>query len=110
VFVQIGVIDAGNFKGEAELEHLQTSAKSEVARYVDFVKREGYYAKGYSSIGNDVVDEIEKTAPKLLERFPNLVCFGGQVVFPNDSLLTRWLHNYTVFAIQRTFYQQGIPL
>ena len=109
VFVQVGVIDAGNFKGEAELEGLQTSAKSEVARYVDFVKREGYYAKGYSSIGIDVVDEIEKTAPKLLERFPNMVCFGGQVVFPNDSLLTRWLHNYTVFAIQRTFYQQGIP-
>ncbi len=109
VFVQVGVIDAGNFKGEAELEGLQTSAKSEVARYVDFVKREGYYAKGYSSIGIDVVDEIEKTVPKLLERFPNMVCFGGQVVFPNDSLLTRWLHNYTVFAIQRTFYQQGIP-
>lgn len=109
VFVQVGVIDAGNFKGEAELEGLQVSAKSEVARYVDFVKREGYYAKGYSSIGIDVVDEIEKTVPKLLERFPNMVCFGGQVVFPRDSLFTRWLHNYTVFAIQRTFYQQGIP-
>ena len=109
VFVQVGVIDAGNFKGEAELEGLQASAKSEVARYVDFVKREGYYAKGYSLIGIDVVDEIEKTVPKLLERFPNMVCFGGQVVFPRDSLFTRWLHNYTVFAIQRTFYQQGIP-
>ena len=109
VFVQVGVIDAGNFKGEAELEGLQASAKSEVARYVDFVKREGYYAKGYSSIGIDVVDEIEKTVPKLLKRFPNMVCFGGQVVFPRDSLFTRWLHNYTVFAIQRTFYQQGIP-
>ncbi len=109
VFVQVGVIDAGNFKGEAELEGLQASAKGEVARYVDFVKREGYYAKGYSSIGIDVVDEIEKTVPKLLERFPNMVCFGGQVVFPRDSLFTRWLHNYTVFAIQRTFYQQGIP-
>jgi len=38
-----------------------------------------------------------------------MVCFGGQVVFPNDSLLTRWLHNYTVFAIQRALYQQGVP-
>lgn len=109
VFVQIGVIDAGNFKGEAELDHLQASIKNEVGRYVDFVKHEGYFAKGFSSIGNDIVDEIEKTVPKLLERFPNMVCFGGQVVFPHDSLLTRWLHNYTVFAIQKTFYQQGIP-
>lgn len=109
VFVQIGVVDAGNFKGEAEIEHLKTSAKDEVNRYVDFVKREGYYAKGYSSIGNDVVDEIEKIIPKLLERFPNMVCYGGQVVFPKDSLFTRWLHNYTVFAIQRVLYRQGIP-
>src|SRR5665647_3567849 len=31
----------------------------------------------------------------------NAVFFGGQIVFPNDSIFTRWLHNYTVFASQR---------
>ncbi|MGH7599988.1 MAG: hypothetical protein ACREOI_26845 [bacterium] len=117
VLAQLGMVrhwwrkrkTAGNSKGEAEIEHLQTMAKSEVERYVDFVKREGYYAKGFSAVGIDVTDEIEKMAPKLAERFPNMVCFGGQVVFPRDSFLSRWLHNYTVFAIQRIFYQQGIP-
>ncbi|OGX33252.1 MAG: amino acid transporter, partial [Omnitrophica WOR_2 bacterium RIFCSPLOWO2_02_FULL_50_19] len=39
VFVQIGVIDAGNFKGAEELERLEAHAKSEIERYADFVKQ-----------------------------------------------------------------------
>jgi hypothetical protein len=38
-----------------------------------------------------------------------VVFFGGQLVFPQDSFITRWLHNYAVFALQRKFYQQGFP-
>ena len=40
---------------------------------------------------------------------PDVVFFGGQLVFPKDTLLTRFLHNYTVFAIQQRFYHKGIP-
>jgi hypothetical protein len=74
------------------------------------MKDHGYYAEGISSVGIDVVEEVSKVASQLLERFPHAVFFGGQLVFPHDSLLTRWLHNYTVFAIQRKFYYMGIPL
>jgi hypothetical protein len=38
------------------------------------------------------------------------VFFAGQIVFPEDSFITRWLHNYTAFAIQRRFYTKGIPI
>ena len=109
VFVQIGVLDAGNFKGAMEIENLQAEAKKEVDRYVDYMKRHGYYAEGFSSIGNDVIDEVSKISPKILERFPQSVFFGGQLVFPQDSFLSRFLHNYIVFAIQRKFYHEGIP-
>jgi amino acid transporter len=37
VFVQIGVIDAGVFKGAEEIENLQTQTKNEVKGYVDLI-------------------------------------------------------------------------
>ncbi|MCJ7508117.1 MAG: APC family permease [candidate division Zixibacteria bacterium] len=110
VFFQVGTVDAGNFKGKAEIGSLENYIKSELDRYVDFVKRKGFYAEGVYSIGTEVVDEIAKIAPKILERFPNAVFFGGQLVFPKDTLLSRWLHNYTAFAVQRKLYHEGIPV
>ncbi|MBI4596344.1 MAG: APC family permease [Candidatus Tectomicrobia bacterium] len=110
IFVQIGVIDAGNFKGTAELERLQKQVKNDVDKYVDFMERHGYYAEGIFSIGIDVVDEVAQIAPQVLQRFPQSIFFGGQIVLPRETLLSRWLHNYTVFAIQRRFYQLGIPV
>jgi hypothetical protein len=110
VFLQVGVVDAGVFKGSAEIERLKTQVKRELDQYVDFMKRSGYYAEGVSAIGVDVIDEVAELAPTILKRFPYAVFFGGQLVFPEDSLLTRGLHNYTVFALQRRLYHQGIPI
>ncbi len=73
------------------------------------MKRHGYYAEGFYSIGIDVADEITTIAPKILERFPQAVFFGGQLVFQEETFLSRLLHNYIVFAVQRRFYHQGIP-
>jgi hypothetical protein len=110
VFVQIGVIDAGNFKGAEELEKLEAHAKSEIDRYVDFVDKHGYHAEGMFNIGTDVIDEASTLAPQIAEKYPQAVFFGGQIVFPRETFLTRLLHNYTVFSMQRKFYHEGIPL
>jgi len=109
VFVQIGVIDAGVFKGIEEIESLQKDVQEGVNKYIDFIEKYGYYAEGLTSIGTDVVDEIEKMAPQILQKFPNAVFFGGQIVFPNGSILARWLHNFTVFSSQKKLYTKGIP-
>jgi amino acid transporter len=82
VFVHIGVVDAKNFKGPAEVERLQAQVRDELDRYVDFMKRHGHYAEGFFSIGIDIVDEIAQVTPKILERFPNSVFFGGAACFP----------------------------
>lgn len=110
VIVQVGIVDAGAFKGSSELERLQSHINEEVNLYVNYIKSEGYYAEGMPLIGIDAVEEITQAAPKISERFPNSIFFGGQLVFPEEIFLSRWLHNYTVFAIQRKFYYQGIPI
>lgn len=110
IFVEIGVVDAGNFKGITEIENIRAQIKNDLDRYINFMQRHGYYAEGFYSIGVDVVDEISQITLKILERFSNPVFFGGQLIFPKDSFLSRLLHNYTVFAVQRRLYTKGIPV
>jgi hypothetical protein len=109
LFVEIGVLDAGAFKGPGSIEQLEVQVKEDLDRYIHFVRRQGFYAEGLSSIGVDVVQEVTQLAPKILERFPQAIFIGGQLVFPEDTFLTRWLHNYTLFALQRRLYHKGIP-
>jgi amino acid transporter len=109
-FVQIGVIDAGRFKGIEEVDQLRHYTEDDVQNYVDLMRWHGYYAEGFISIGIDVVEEIEALIPKILKRFPNSTFFGGQLVFPHETLFTRVLHNYTIFTVQRRLYHRGIPM
>jgi amino acid transporter len=109
IFVQVGVIDVGNFKGAQEVGHLETQSKVEVSRYVNLMKRNGFYAEGISEIGVDIIDEVIKITPKITERFPSAMFFGGQLVFEKDSFVHRLLHNHIVFALQRKLYHMGIP-
>ncbi len=109
VFVEIGIIDAGNFKGADEVGHLKVQVHKDVDRYVSFMQSQGCFAEGRSYIGIDVISEAERVAPEILKNYPSAVFFGGQLVFPEETFLTRWLHNHTVFVLQRKFYQQGIP-
>ncbi len=109
VFVEIGLIDAGAFKGSDEVDNLQAHVQKELDGYVEFIKRHGYYGEGISSLSHDVVEGSANLAPKIQERFPQAVFFMGQLVFPEESFLSRLFHNNVVFAVQRRLYHLGIP-
>jgi hypothetical protein len=109
IFVQIGIIDAGNFKGVEDVETLEDQCRKDINKYVHFMRKQGFHAEGIALIGTDVVEEINKIAPRIIEQFPNAIFFGGQLVFPEETYISRWLHNYTVFVMQRAFYAKGIP-
>jgi hypothetical protein len=110
IFVQIGVVDAGNFKGAAEVENLKRHIEGGNQRYVTYMQSRGIAAEAVAEIGIDVVQKAAEMAPAILEKYPNAIFFGGQLVFGKDTFFTRLLHNYAVFALQRRFYQQGLPL
>ncbi|MDO8662140.1 MAG: APC family permease [Candidatus Omnitrophota bacterium] len=109
IFVQVGVVDAGNFKGRDEIGRIESEVKNDLARYIRFMNKQGFYAEGVFEVGTDVVEEVGNIAPKILARFPYAVFFGGQLIFPKDSFAVRFLHNYTVFAMQKKLYREGIP-
>jgi len=107
VFVQVGVLDAGNFKGASEVENLREHSQKEVTRYVTYIGKRGFYSESHIALGTDIVDEAAKLCDVIAERFPQAQFFAGQLVFKDESLVTRWLHNHTVFELQRRLYQHG---
>lgn len=110
VFLQVGVLDAGNFKGINEVENLREHTRREVERYVTYMRRQGFYAEGHFALGTDVVDEAEKLCEEVARRFPQSQFFAGQLVFKDESFFSRRLHNHTVFELQRRLYQDGRPM
>jgi hypothetical protein len=109
VFVGIGVVDAGNFKGVDEIASLREHLREETAKYVEFVRARGGEAEAITAVGHEVITELEKLLPELTKQYPNAVYLGGQLVFERETMMTRWLHNYTAFALQRRLFLRGLP-
>ena len=109
LFVQVGSVDAGNFKGAADIDALRAHTEAEAQRYVQFAQARGYGSKAYTAIGYDVTSELMKLARQAAAEFPNQVFFAGQLLFTYETNLTRWLHNHTVFTLQRQFFLSSMP-
>jgi amino acid transporter len=107
VFVQVGVLDAGNFKGASEVENLREHSQKEVDRYVAYMGKRGFYTEAHIALGTDIVEEAAKLCDVIAGKFPQAQFFAGQLVFKDESMVTRWLHNHTVFELQRRLYQNG---
>ncbi|MCX5748644.1 MAG: APC family permease [Candidatus Saganbacteria bacterium] len=110
VFVQMGLIDASAFRGHDQVEKVERKVKMELDRYIELVRRHGYHTEGFALSGIDTVAELEKIAPKIIKKYPNATFFGGQVIYPNETFFTKFMHNYTLFTIQKHLYAEGIPL
>ena len=109
VFLEIGTLDVGNFKGPQEVEHLQAQVQNDLNRYVELMKKEGFYAEAVWDIGVDAAEQITQIVPTIIERYPGAVFFGGKLLFLNETLLNRLLHNQLVFTIQKRLHRLGIP-
>lgn len=109
IFIEAGIMDAGNFKGRDEIGRLKESIQLDLDRYVSFIRSQGSYAEGHFSVGTDVVDEVVVVSRRIFKHYPKAVFFGGQMVFSRETIFTKILHNQTTFAIQARLHQEGIP-
>src|SRR4029077_14691294 len=62
VFLHVGAVDAGNFKGADELEALRAHTQADADRYAAWARAHGYHAATFTTIGHDVVGEAMKLA------------------------------------------------
>ena len=110
VFLGVGIVDAGNFHGNAELHDLEEKLKGELEKYCTLARYFGHHAEIKYSIGTDVADEIKEEAKTIQKRFPDSVFFVGQFLLPKATAFQRLLHNQTQFAIQNRLSHKGIVM
>ncbi|HZL87867.1 MAG TPA: APC family permease [Pirellulaceae bacterium] len=110
VFISVGVIDSGNFKGVEELGSLKKHVEASLLKYVDLARRLGFASVGYMAFGTDVVDELERLCRVAHRDFPNSVVFAGQLVFQRETWYGALLHNQTAFSLQRRLQWDGIQI
>ncbi len=110
VFISVGVIDSGNFKGSGAVEDLQKYCEKSLAQYVALGQRLGMPSTSLYSVGTDAVDELESDCREVARQFPKSTFFAGQLVFQKDTWLHRLLHNQTAYSLQRRLQWTGVPM
>lgn len=109
VFLQVGVVDAGSFKGSSEVENLKNHINADAERYAGHMRKMGVSAEAVTGIGTDVIEMASELSDEVMKKYPNAVFFGGQLVFARETRFTRLLHNFAVFELQRILFRKGAP-
>ena len=108
IFVSVGEIDSGSFKGIAEIDALKKSVESDLTKYVRLVRSYGFPADYRMGIGTDVADTATELCEALVKEFPRATVFTGKLIFREENPFQKILHNETAFAIQRRLQWKGI--
>ena len=110
IFISVGVIDSGNFKGSGAVEDLRSHCEESLTKYVDLGRRLGMPAFSVLTIDTDAVDGLERACLEIVHKFPKATFFAGQLVFQKDTWLHRLLHNQTAFSLQRRLQWAGFSM
>jgi len=107
IFLSVGVIDSGSFKGSEAVEALTKETESALSNYVELAKKLGIPATYRMAIGTDAVEEAEKLCLEACQTFPQITFFATKVLFQREKWYHRFLHNETAYAIQRRLQWDG---
>ena len=110
VFVSVGLVDSGQFKGTESVAALEAKVQKDLERYVELAMKMGYYAEYRFTLGTDLIEELEQICHDLQKEFRRSIVFAGQLVFQRETLFTRTLHHETAFSIQRRLQFVGIQV
>jgi len=107
IFIGVGIVDAGNFKGNAELQNLEDNVIENLEKYKKLARHCGFYAESLYAIGTDVADEVKDMAKTIIAKYPGAIFFIGQFIIPKATAMQRMLHNQAQLAIQNRLAHKG---
>ena len=110
VFISVGVIDSGQFKGQKEIENLRRAKEEDLKSFVEFANCLGWYAEYRYSLGVDLMAELEELCPAVVRDFPRSVFFSGKLVFQEENAISRFLHNHTPATLQQKLQFAGLDM
>jgi amino acid transporter len=101
VFLSVGVVDSGEFKGEHAVEDLRQRTEEMLTNYVGLATGLGVPATARMAIGTEAVAEAEKLCLEVADEFPHIVFFAGKMIFQRETWYHRLLHNETALAVEK---------
>lgn len=107
VFVSVGVIDSGEFKGGHAVEHLQEQTSELLAQYRSLAAELGLPSTSRMEIGTEVVESAEVLCLRVAREFPKVTFFAGQLIFQRPRWWHGILHSGTARAIQERLQWAG---
>jgi amino acid transporter len=110
IFVSVGVIDSGGFKGADCIESLEASTESMLKKYLSLATELGIPSTFRMAVGTEAIVEAEKICAAIMVEFPLVTFVGGKVVFAREKWFQRILHNETAMAIQKRLYWRGATM
>jgi amino acid transporter len=110
VFVSVGVVDSGLFKGSDQIKHLEETTRQSLERYVQLANSLGIPARSQYVIGTDVVGEASELCVDVSQQCPRVTFFAGEVLFGRPHWWDKFLHNDIAYAIQRRIRFVGLSM
>lgn len=108
VFVSVGVLDSGNFKGSGAVSHLEREKRAHLADYVAWSRQHGLEADARFRLGTETVETLEAALVELSREFPRMIVFTGKLIFKEERWYQPFLHNETASALQRRLQFNGM--
>jgi amino acid transporter len=110
VFISVGVIDSGGFKGADCIESLEANTEAMLKKYLSLATELGIPSTYRMAVGTEAIVEAEKLCRAVMIEFPLVTFVGGKVVFAREQWFQRLLHNETATEIQKRLYWMGATM
>jgi len=110
VFISVGVVDSGGFKGADSIVNLQENTEATLSKFVELAHRLGVPAAYRLAIGTDAVAEAEKICLQVASEFSEVTFFSGKIIFQRERWYQRLLHNETALSIQKRLQWAGLTM
>jgi hypothetical protein len=107
VFISVGVVDSGAFKGEDTIDELRRRTEDNLKKYVELANGLGVPSTYRFAIDTDAVDEVEKLCLQVAKDFPRATFFAGKIIFQRERWYHWLLHNNTANAVQKRLHWSG---
>ncbi len=110
IFVSVGVLDSGNFKGSEAIGRLEAEKRGHLADYVAWSRQNGLEADSRFQLGTEAVEALEAALIELSREFPRMIAFTGKLIFKEERWYQPILHNETASALQRRLQFNGVQV
>ncbi|WP_370264406.1 APC family permease [Limnobacter sp.] len=107
IFINARTVDSNVYGGKETLEAMRVDASVSLNYFVNFCRSHGLRAKSYLGFGTDAVAELTRLAQEVSESHPNAIFFTSKLVFDNENMFTRLLHNQAALELQRRLHNAG---